>query len=97
MSIHNIEAEIEVVKGDEAFYPIIDIQYGFHKGSPEVRYQRNGDPGWPAEPPEVELLDASIKDAAGATLTPQEVTVLAEKWLDDSYEKAVENAQEDYE
>lgn len=96
MSIHNIEAEIEVVKGDEAFYPIIDIQYSFHKGYAGVMW---GDNACPPEPAEVELLDASIKDLAGATLTPQEVTLLAEKWLenDTGYEKAVENAQEDYE
>ena len=61
-SKHKIEAEIEVkfhlsgapADEREVAYPRVIVEYSFSKGSPAVMYQRNGDPGWPAEPAEVE-------------------------------------------
>ena len=35
---------------------LLTVLYTHTKGSPAVMYQRNGDPGWPAEPPELEVL-----------------------------------------
>lgn len=32
----------------------VEVKGGFTKGSPAVMYLRNGDPGYPAEPPEFE-------------------------------------------
>jgi hypothetical protein len=37
-----------------------DVEYLWTKGSPEVRYQRNGDPGWPAQAPEMELVGIEV-------------------------------------
>lgn len=38
-----------------------DVTYSLTKGSPAVMYQRNGDPGWPAEPPELEVFNVKVK------------------------------------
>lgn len=32
---------------------LLRVEYSYVPGSPAVYYQRNGDPGWPAEPAEV--------------------------------------------
>lgn len=37
------------------------IDYTFTPGSPAVMYQRNGDPGWPAEPAEVEVTRVTLR------------------------------------
>ena len=39
---------------------IADVNYSYLPGSPAVMYQRNGDPGWPAEAPEMEILTIEI-------------------------------------
>ena len=31
------------------------VSYSYSPGTPMVRYLRNGDPGYPAEPPEIEI------------------------------------------
>lgn len=35
--------------------------YTVNWGSPAVIYQRNGDPGWPADPDEIELVRVDVK------------------------------------
>ena len=90
MSKHHIEAEIEVkfhLSGApdderEVAYPKVAIEYSFSKGSPAVMYQRNGDPGWPAEPAEVEALDAKLIDGDGLDPTTDQVWHWAQDWLD---------------
>ncbi len=42
---------------------LYDIVVNVHPGSPGCFYLPNGDPGYPPEPPEMDIL--SIKDAAG--------------------------------
>ncbi len=46
----------------------------YNPGSPEVRYQSNGDPGWPAEPAEIVDIVASDKDGGEVELTESELT-----------------------
>lgn len=41
-------------------------------GKPAVRYQNNGDPGWPAEAPEVEDFDDIEVDVVERRLTAEE-------------------------
>ena len=40
----------------------IEVTASVSPGEPEVRYQRNGDPGWPGSGPEVDLLSAKGDD-----------------------------------
>jgi len=37
---------------------VIEVEYKFYPGSPAVMYLSNGDPGYPAEPNEVEIVSA---------------------------------------
>ena len=39
----------------------VDIVFNYSPGRPAVMYLRNGDPGYPADPPEVEFVSASIE------------------------------------
>lgn len=36
------------------------VTYRYQKGDPGCIYQRNGDPGWPPEPPEIEVTAAEV-------------------------------------
>jgi hypothetical protein len=36
------------------------VTYRYQKGDPGCMYPRNGDPGWPPEPPEIEVLAAKV-------------------------------------
>ena len=92
MSKHTITAEIEVkfrIPGmpedeHEVAYPKVEIVYTFTRGSPEVRYQSNGDPGWPADPDEVELVSAKLVDGDGLGPDQKQVDEWAQDWLDDA-------------
>lgn len=105
-SKHKIEAEIEVkfhLVGSpsderEIAYPIVLIEYNFTKGCPAVMYQRNGDPGWPAEPAEVEALNVKLIDGDGLVPDTDQVWQWAQDWLDSEkgYNLACENALDDY-
>lgn len=56
------------------------VGYVYYAGRPQVNYLRNGDPGYPAEPDEVEIVHAI--DATGtdrlAALTESQVEALTE-------------------
>lgn len=100
---HTIDAEIEVkfhIPGmpddeREVAYPTVRIDYSFSKGSPAVMYQRNGDPGWPAESAEVELIKAILIEGDGLQPTQDQIDDWANEWLADvGYEQAVERALE---
>lgn len=100
---HTLTTEIEVhfqlsgMPDDEreTAYPKLEITYSFLKGSPAVRYQRNGDPGWPADPDEVELINVKLIDGDGLAPTAHQLREWAEDWLNDAgYDKACEHARE---
>lgn len=107
MSKHTIEAEIEVkfrpagmgLPDDEfeVAYPKVLIEYSFSKGSPAVMYQRNGDPGWPAEPAEVEALSAKLISGDGLEPTQDQVLDWARDWLDseDGFNAACDAARDE--
>lgn len=42
---------------------LADVTYVYTKGDPGCMYQRNGDPGWPPEPPECEVVKVQIANA----------------------------------
>jgi len=94
-------AEIEVTGipsgcGDfETMYPVFDITVSYIKGSPAVMYQRNGDPGWPADPPEIELLDVALHNGDGISPTKEQMWDWVEEWLDsdEGFVSVVEEAE----
>ncbi len=104
MSKHTVVAEIEaqftfpgLADGEfEVAYPKIEITYSHTKGCPAVMYQRNGDPGWPAEPDEIELLSAKLIDGDGLTPAQDRVDDWARDWLENQgYDQACEAAHAD--
>jgi hypothetical protein len=76
-------------------------------GCPEVRYQRNGDPGWPAESAEYEFEVESIEfdsgraypntppDDAPWPLTDDEDAILRQ-WFDAAYDQACTVADDNW-
>lgn len=66
----------------EVAYPKVDLVLNYSAGSPAVMYQRNGDPGWPAEPAEIEIISAKLADGDGLAPTQEQVDDWAQEWLD---------------
>lgn len=102
MTEHTLTAELDVqfhVAGmpddeREAVRLSVLITYLFTQGAPEVRYQRNGDPGWPADPDEVEFVSAKLINGDGIAATQTQIDAWAESWLyDGGYGDAVDNAR----
>lgn len=65
----------------------VRIDYRYSRGLPAVMYLRNGDPGYPAEPAEVEFIACNYPG----------FETWAEAWLADHYEDAIEQAKDDHE
>lgn len=95
--MHSIQAEIEFTRPDgEVFYPKIDIAYTYIPGSPAVMYQRNGDPGWPAEAPEIEVISSVLTDDDNMEYEPtaKELMQWADEWIHDTgFYNACEEAE----
>jgi hypothetical protein len=78
-----------------------EITFEFRAGRPEVRTLRNGDPGYPADPDEIEFV--SITPGAGdhgvfSDLAQAGLEDEAQDWLcSDGYDAALEIAAEDHE
>lgn len=78
-----------------------EITFEFRAGRPEVRTLRNGDPGYPADPDEIEFV--SISPGAGdagvfSDLAQQSLEDEAQNWLcSDGYDAALEIAASDHE
>ena len=47
-----------------------EIEGTYTPGSPAVMYQRNGDPGWPADPSEFEVSEVRVSDFMGQKFDP---------------------------
>jgi len=70
-----------------------EITFRFTRGRPAVMYLRNGDPGYPADPHEVEYVSVWPPADAGHQRALDEA---CQEWLqDEGYEQAVEIALED--
>ena len=76
-----------------------EVTFTFTSGRPAVMYLRNGDPGYPADPAEVEFVSARVEP--GVTLSPvwqKRLDEWAAEWLaDEGYDAACESAAEDAE
>lgn len=68
----------------------------FSPGRPECRYQRNGDPGWPAEPAEYEFRILDIEFDGGDTTDPLTETERGAltAWFEANHCRACETADE---
>ncbi len=66
----------------EVAYPKVDLTLNYSPGCPAVMYRRNGDPGWPAEPAEIEIISAKLADGDGLAPTQEQVYDWAQEWLD---------------
>jgi hypothetical protein len=74
------------------------ITFGYRSGRREVRYLRNGDPGYPADPPEVEFISISPgpgDNAAFPDLAQKWLEEWANDWLDEHEDDAIEQAESD--
>lgn len=74
-----------------------EVTFEYRAGRPAVMYLRNGDPGYPADPAEVEFI--SVKPEAGVTLTPalqKAMTDWCEEWVaGEGYYAALEAVEAD--
>lgn len=59
-----------------------EVTFEYRAGRPAVWYLRNGDPGYPADPDEIEAID--IKSAFGSLDAREKAAALdrAQAWLD---------------
>ena len=44
----------------------LKVEFNFHPGTPDVYYLPNGDPGYPGDPPELEILE--VRNEAGQVI-----------------------------
>ena len=79
-------AEIPVQVGDGEV--VVAVEYTYTRGSPAVLYQRNGDPGWPAEPPEVEILSATVAGEQLPKWFDAEASDYLHEWLLDNHDNS---------
>ena len=92
-------ATIPVGPRDEGAEVDCRITFNYTPGHPEVRYLRNGDPGYPAEPAEVEFVSAepwcngkpSPFDGAFADLQHKQLQEIAADWLADHEDEALDH------
>ena len=73
------------------------IEYTYRRGRPAVRYLRNGDPGYPADPPQVDFVSAeltlhTIDSSMQKMLDEWAIEYLAS---DDGFDAAVDAAEDE--
>ncbi len=73
------------------------IQFKYSPGRPAVMYLKNGDPGYPADPPEVDFVEANLVHHTIDTGMQKMLDEWAVEYLasDDGFLEAVEAAQEE--
>ena len=89
-TVHTAETEDDCVETE------VRIHFTFSPGSPAVMYQRNGDPGWPAESAEVEM---DYVEVDGIRLDEKHpLAIWAAEYLTEGhgYEHACREAVEDW-
>lgn len=89
--------DLSGTESEDAVEIDITVEYKFYKGSPEVRYLRNGDPGYPAEPSEVEIYDVTSDDPALYDITPFKNIIIGDLQSNDNFIEACFEQQGDME
>lgn len=74
MATYQIEIEPEILTDENAFYPRINAEVSYVRGCPASW----NDPGWADE---IELVNATLIDADGATLTQPQIDDLARDYI----------------
>lgn len=72
----------------------IRITYTYDPGDPGCMYQRNGDPGWPSEPPSADIVDIKVRLDDGWMTASDRVWGVVEGDVD-IYEQMLDAAQDD--
>ena len=65
---------------------ILEIEYDYSPGTPDVWYLPNGDPGYPGDPPEMDIEAIKICDINIYELLSQEVIEAIDKLTFDKIE-----------
>lgn len=78
----------------------LHVFYRIYPGRPGVRTLPNGDPGYPDEPPELEVIEVEHQGEVAIPLTQDELLEVYLEQMDDNeetrlYEEAGEQDQED--
>ena len=75
---HKMRASCPFADSDDGIE--VEITFSFTKGRPAVMYLRNGDPGYPADPHEVELV--SVKPVDPALVLPSNLQKEMDDWAE---------------
>lgn len=94
---HKVRAEYPLAGSDDGIE--VDIEFTYRRGRPAVMYLRNGDPGYPAEPEEIEFEDFEL--AMTTWRLPEVIMKAIEYWArdwlesDEGHSAAASAAHED--
>ncbi|TAJ89697.1 hypothetical protein [Reyranella sp.] len=77
MSRHKMQAFVPFGLGDLE----VEIAFDFTRGRPAAMYLRNGDPGYPADPDEVEFVSARLVDREADPVMQKMAGEWAEEYL----------------
>lgn len=81
MSKHTMKATVPHGDPDIGAEVDLEITFEYRRGRPAVMYLRNGDPGYPADPDEIEFI--SCKGPLGGELRQEDFDALAQQYLGD--------------
>ena len=73
----------------------VQIEYTFSAGRPAVMYLRNGDPGYPADPAEADLISVKCVHPLNDAMQKMLDEWAGEYLGTEGYEDAIENARDD--
>lgn len=99
MTTHKMRAACPFANSDDGIE--VEITFNFTRGRPMVRYLRNGDPGYPADPDEVEVV--SVKPVDPALVLPANLQKNLDDWAelylsdDEGFHLACDAARDDSE
>lgn len=90
---HIIDAEVEVLEGDTAFYSILRLVVSYIPAvKARIQYDRDD---YPAEGAEIDLIGAVVLDADDTRITSTNAYVLAQSWLDNNHDYAVSQIEKE--
>ena len=76
--------DVPVTVGDDEV--IVAVNYNYSPGRPAVMYLRNGDPGYPADPPEIEAMEMKVKGEHVPQWFADAVCDAIHEWLYENHE-----------
>jgi hypothetical protein len=74
----------------------VEIEFEYRPGRPAVMYLRNGDPGYPADPPEIDMISATLVHHKIDDSMQGMLDEWASEYLSgEGYDKAIDMADDD--